>query len=85
MNIDKPEGAAQNAAGKVQSAAGDVLGDASTQIAGGIRQARGKVQETFGDVVGCMTSMTESNPLGMLAVAAAAGFLLGALFTTRRD
>ena len=49
MNKDQVKGAAKDAAGKVQEAAGDLTDDKSQQAKGMAKQAEGKVQKNVGD------------------------------------
>lgn len=50
MDDDRIEGAAKNIGGKIQSAAGDLVGDNKTQTEGLINQATGTVQNAYGSV-----------------------------------
>jgi uncharacterized protein YjbJ (UPF0337 family) len=45
MDTDRIAGAANEMAGKVENAAGNIAGDARTQGAGAAREAAGKVQD----------------------------------------
>ena len=49
MNKDQVEGALQNAAGKVQEKAGEVVGSTEQQAKGIVKQVDGKAQEKVGD------------------------------------
>ena len=48
MDKDRIAGSAKDFAGKVESAVGDVAGDAKTQVAGRAREAAGTVQDLYG-------------------------------------
>jgi uncharacterized protein YjbJ (UPF0337 family) len=48
MDKDRIAGSAKDFAGKVESAAGDIAGDAQTQAAGRAREAAGTVQNLYG-------------------------------------
>jgi uncharacterized protein YjbJ (UPF0337 family) len=48
MDKDRWAGAAKDAVGKVESAAGDLAGDAQTSAAGRAREAAGAVQNLYG-------------------------------------
>ena len=50
MNENKTEGAAKVVVGKLESAAGEVLGDGELQARGNLRQVGGHVQEVAGSV-----------------------------------
>ena len=49
MNKDQVKGATKDAAGKVQEAAGRLVGSKEQQAKGLNKQAEGKVQKTYGD------------------------------------
>ncbi len=81
---DKFEGEMNRVAGKAQSTAGDVLGDAKTQGEGRLRQAAGTIQENYGAAAEQIRGFTEElteriheTPLLAVAAAAGIGFLLG--------
>ena len=81
---DELEGAANKFAGKVEGAAGDVLGDAKTSVDGRLREAAGKIQENYGaaaeQVRGFTEELTErihETPLLAVLAAAGIGYLLG--------
>ncbi|WP_426439751.1 CsbD family protein [Bradyrhizobium genosp. P] len=48
MDKDRIYGSAKEFAGKVEGAAGDLTGDASTQATGRVREAAGSVQDLYG-------------------------------------
>src|SRR6516225_160469 len=48
MDTDRIAGSAKDFAGKVESAAGDIAGDAKTQASGRAREAAGTVQNLYG-------------------------------------
>jgi uncharacterized protein YjbJ (UPF0337 family) len=48
MDKDRIAGSAKDLAGKVESAVGDIAGDAGTQAAGRAREATGAVQNLYG-------------------------------------
>jgi len=50
MNRDQVKGAAKDAAGRVQRAAGDLTGNTSQQVKGAAKQVVGKVQKGVGDI-----------------------------------
>ncbi|AMM23123.1 CsbD family protein [Variovorax sp. PAMC 28711] len=81
--FEKAEGTLQNIAGRVQEAVGSATGDASTEAEGKTRQAAGKVQQAYGDVLNQVRESAVTHPVGTLAMAAGAGFILGALWARR--
>jgi uncharacterized protein YjbJ (UPF0337 family) len=50
MNKDQVKGAVKDAAGKVQTKAGEAMGSNKQQAKGMAKQAEGKVQKTVGNV-----------------------------------
>ncbi|CAD6526982.1 CsbD family protein [Paraburkholderia kirstenboschensis] len=86
METGKVEGAVKEIGGKVQEAAGEMLGDTGTQMAGTARELSGKAQQVWADLTDVVRETTTERPFTALAIAAAAGFILGALrSTTARD
>jgi len=77
MTDDQVEGAANNVVGKVQDAAGGLLGDTGLQLQGKAKQFAGAVQSKYGDGVDQVIETTRDNPVGALLVAVGVGFLLG--------
>ena len=49
MNKDQVKGAVKDAAGKVQSKAGEMTGSTEQQAKGMVKQAEGKTQKKLGD------------------------------------
>lgn len=49
MNSDQVKGALKDAAGKVQSKTGEVVGSREQQVKGMVKQAEGKTQKKVGD------------------------------------
>ncbi|KXV10678.1 hypothetical protein CR51_08645 [Caballeronia megalochromosomata] len=82
MDSDKAEGKVKEIAGKVQDAAGDVLGETGTQAVGKARELGGKAQLLYADTTEIVRNKTVDSPLSALAVAAGLGFLLGAIWAT---
>jgi uncharacterized protein YjbJ (UPF0337 family) len=77
--------------GKVEDAAGSLLGDTETQEAGKIRQAAGNFQSTYGKVADEVRNATESiidasgeQPVVTLLVTLAIGFFLGRMSVTAK-
>jgi uncharacterized protein YjbJ (UPF0337 family) len=84
MVQDQLEGAAQQVAGKVQDAVGALTGDESTQAEGKARQALGSLQQTYGETVDNVRLAVASQPIQGVLIAAAVGFVLGALWNRDR-
>lgn len=80
METSKAEGAVQEVAGKIENAVGDLAGDTSTQFAGKTRELGGKAQQLCADTTSMLRDATATNPITTLAVAAAVGFLMGAIW-----
>jgi uncharacterized protein YjbJ (UPF0337 family) len=84
MNEHQVKGAFNQAAGRVQSATGALVGEASTDLQGKAREARARLEGAYGDAVdavsqaGQSVSRTiQSNPTVAVLAAAAVGFVLG--------
>ncbi|SAL39536.1 CsbD family protein [Caballeronia terrestris] len=84
MVQDQVEGAAQNVVGKVQDAVGAITGDASTQVEGKARQALGSLQQSYGQTIDNVRTAVVSQPINGVLIAAAVGFVLGALWNRDR-
>ena len=82
MDSNKAEGNVKEIAGKVQDAAGELLGDTGTQAVGKARELGGKAQQLYADTTEIVRNKTVDSPLSTLAVAAGLGFLLGAIWAT---
>jgi uncharacterized protein YjbJ (UPF0337 family) len=76
-------GVAKQAAGRVESAAGALTGDARTEIRGKIREAGGVVQQRYGETTDAVRDMVGSRSMAALLAAGAAGLVVG-LFLNRR-
>ncbi|CAB3675868.1 CsbD family protein [Paraburkholderia rhynchosiae] len=86
METGKVEGVVNEMGGKVQQTAGEMLGDTGTQMAGTAREFSGKAQQVWADFTDVVRESTLERPFTALAIAAAAGFILGALRSaTARD
>lgn len=83
MVENRVEGETRNAVGKAQRAYGDFTDDNRHRAEGMARSAAGQVQAQYGEVVDGAREFTIRKPGGALAIAAAAGFVLGALITRR--
>jgi len=90
MDENQVGGAVQQTVGKVQGAAGDLLGDTKTQAEGAAREIAGKAQEAYGQAKEVAHSAAQQVGRGMdqqpviaLLVAGVIGYALGVL-TVRR-
>jgi uncharacterized protein YjbJ (UPF0337 family) len=90
MDENEVGGAARQMVGKIQGAAGDLVGDAKTQVEGAAREIGGKAQEAYGEAKDMARSAAtqvgrgvEQQPVVALLIAAAVGYALG-LLTARR-
>jgi uncharacterized protein YjbJ (UPF0337 family) len=84
MVQDQLEGAAQQVVGKVQDAVGAITGDADIQAEGKMRQAFGNLQQSYGETVDHVRVAVASQPIQGVLIAAAVGFVLGALWNRDR-
>jgi len=60
MDTDRIAGSAKDFAGKVESAAGDIAGDAETQASGRAREAEGTVQNLYGQAKDAAREATDA-------------------------
>jgi uncharacterized protein YjbJ (UPF0337 family) len=58
MNSDRIEGTAREMGGKLERAAGNVVGDGDTQASGVVRQIAGKAQDIYGQVKDSIPDVT---------------------------
>jgi len=84
VSEERIEGAFQNAAGKVQDAAGGLIGDSKTQVEGKAREAIGRVKDAYGDAadqareaVAEAGRLVEEQPFTALVIIGLVGFLVG--------
>lgn len=82
METDNPEVAVQEIADKVQDAAGGLLGDAGTHIAGKSRELGGKGKQLYVDTTDIVRDKTTDSPFTALAIVGGLGFLLGAIWAS---
>jgi len=96
MSDNKIEGTVQDVAGHVKDAVGGATGDTATQAEGKADQFAGTFKRDYGDVADdvignaqgtleSVTDMVRDNPLPALGIAAAIGFVLGAILVPSRD
>jgi uncharacterized protein YjbJ (UPF0337 family) len=94
MNKDQIEGAARNVGGRLQEAAGAVVGDAKTRAEGAANQAAGRFQEAVGDTREAVVDayetaedsvrdFIENRPYTTAAIALGIGWLIGKMGSHR--
>ncbi len=90
MNEHQVKGDFNQAAGRVQSATGALIGDAGTEAQGKVREARARLEGAYGGAVDAVSQARESvgrtiqaNPTVAVLVAAAVGFILGWTMSSR--
>ncbi len=78
------KGAAKQAAGRIEAAAGVLSGDAATELNGRIRDLTGMAEKSFGDVIDVaedsaakVREFVEQEPWKAVAVAGVLGLLVG--------
>ncbi len=86
MDDDRIEGTAREFGGKVQGAAGDILGDTKMSTEGRVHEAVGKLQENYGAAADQIRGLSEElservheSPLLAVLVSVGIGYLLGRL------
>jgi uncharacterized protein YjbJ (UPF0337 family) len=86
MDDDRIEGTAREFGGKVQGAAGDLLGDAKMSTEGRVHEAVGKLQENYGAAADQIRGLSEElaervheSPLLAVLASVGIGYLLGRL------
>ena len=83
MDENTITGAGKRIAGRIEGAAGAVLGDAQTEASGGAREIGGEAQRRYGEAADALRSFASDQPLIALAAAGMAGLILG-IFLARR-
>ena len=78
------EGAAQTVVGRVQDAVGGLTGDTATQAEGKARQVLGTIQRNYGETIDNVREAVIAQPINGVLVAAAVGFMLGAIWARQR-
>jgi len=84
MVQDQVEGSAQTVVGRVQDAVGGLTGDASLQAEGKVRQTLGTIQRNYGETIDNVREAVLAQPIKGVLVAAAVGFVLGAIWARQR-
>ncbi|MFK0309915.1 CsbD family protein [Pseudomonas sp. NPDC090233] len=79
MKREQIEGIVEKAAGKAQSAAGQLLEDPSLEAKGDARQASGQLTKSYGDAVNTVSTFVKEKPLTALAVGAGIVLVLNRL------
>lgn len=86
MDENQVDGTVQDVAGKVQNAAGGLMGDSKTQAEGKAREIGGKLQQNYGaaadqvkDYASTLSDRIQEQPLIAVGIAAAVGYLLGTI------
>jgi uncharacterized protein YjbJ (UPF0337 family) len=80
METGKAEGLANEIAGKVENAAGGLIGDSSTQLAGKTRELSSKAQQLCADTTTMLRDATAEKPLTTVALVGLAAFVAGAIW-----
>lgn len=83
MDSNRPAGLLRNLSGRLQDAVGGLTGDPEAQARGKIDQAAGQAQDAYGEILDHVERVASSRPLITVAVAAAAGFVLGIVVARR--
>ncbi len=83
MNDDQIQGGFKNVAGKVEDAAGGLMGDTKTQASGKMREAAGQAQGMYGDAMEEVKSYASENPMNALLGALGFGVILGIIIARR--
>jgi uncharacterized protein YjbJ (UPF0337 family) len=84
MVQDQVEGVAETVVGRVQDAVGGLTGDTSMQAEGKGRQALGSIQRNYGETLDNVREAVIQQPINGVLVAAAIGFVLGAIWARQR-
>ena len=79
VDENRVEGTFQNATGKIQDAAGGLLGDTDMQASGKVNQASGSAQAYYGEALDTVRDIAADRPIVSLAAAAGAGLVIGLL------
>lgn len=83
MDENRVQGGFKEAAGKVEEAVGDFVGDAKTKVSGTARAAAGQAQQAYGQAADEIRDFAASNPLGALLAAAGVGLVVGLILAKR--
>jgi uncharacterized protein YjbJ (UPF0337 family) len=84
MNEDQIRGAANTVGGRVQRAAGALVGDHGLEGEGAVRETAGRVQEKAGEAVDTVRDAVTNRPIGAILSGFGVGVLVG-LLLARRD
>jgi uncharacterized protein YjbJ (UPF0337 family) len=83
MDEQQVNGGFNQAAGRMQDAAGALAGDVKLQAAGKFRALKGQAQSLYGDVVDNIEHVATENPLAALGAALGVGLVLGLVIRRR--
>jgi uncharacterized protein YjbJ (UPF0337 family) len=81
MEPTKTEGVIREAIGSAQETIGDTVGDLGMQMSGKAKELRGRAQQLCADSASIARDSMIEKPMATLAVTAAVGFVLGALWS----
>jgi uncharacterized protein YjbJ (UPF0337 family) len=82
MDENRMDGAARDLGGRIQEAAGTLVGDTATQVNGQVNRLAGQAQNAYGQAVDEVKTFTTEQPLTALLAALGVGAVLG--FMIRR-
>ena len=85
MSTTKEEGPAAEVAGNVQEIGKDLLNTAGAQIGVTAKELSDRAQQLYADFADVVRESTVERPFVALAIAAGAGFILGALYAANRS
>jgi len=83
VDADRIEATARNIGGKVQEAAGYIMGDAATQLRGKVNAAAGSAQDTYGQTADQVKAFASEQPIAALFAAMTFGVVLGLIIGRR--
>jgi ElaB/YqjD/DUF883 family membrane-anchored ribosome-binding protein len=85
MSMTKDEGQAAEVAGNVQEIGKNLLNTAGAQIGVTAKELSDRAQQLYADFADVVRESTVERPFAALAIAAGAGFILGALYAANRS
>jgi uncharacterized protein YjbJ (UPF0337 family) len=83
MNQDRIRGGVKEAVGRVQDAAGGLIGDTRTQLNGKLRQVAGRAESAYGETFDNLQDAVVERPVPAVAIALGIGFVIGLLASRR--
>ena len=84
MNSDQISGGLDQAAGRIQGAAGALVDDTGAQVGGKLKAAAGRAQSLYGDARQSIESRVTEKPIAAMAALGAVGLAAGFLFGKTR-